>query len=144
VKFEHAKPNSALDKAGADFVVEFLTYGLAELLQVKTSDNGETLAVLLPLPNFFIEELPNRISEEIFESVLPKLPRRLQKKISRQMLQRLTDHCRKHQNVQWVLFVARVSQRKDESQIKNEIWRETKFIFKILKHRAEKTRKKQK
>jgi len=142
VKFEHAKPNSALDKAGADFVVEFLTYGLAELLQVKTSDNGETLAVLLPLPNFLIEELPNRISEEVFESVLPKLPGRLQKKISRRMLQHLTDHCRKHQNVRWVLFVARVGQRKDESQIKSEIWRGKKIIFKILKNRAEKKKQK--
>lgn len=123
-------------------MVEFLTYGLAELLQVKTSDNEETLAVLLPLSNLSVEELPDRISDKVFGELLPKLPGRLQKKISRRMLQHLVDHYRKHRNIRWVLFVARVGQRKSENQVKAEIWRETQFIFKILKRR-DKARKKQ-
>lgn len=135
VRFEHAKQNSLLDKEGKDFIVEFLPYCLTEPLQVKTSDNGETVGIVLPFPNLAIEKLPKKISGKIFDKLLVRLPHQVRQRISRRMLQHIVDHFRKHQDVRWILFVARPNEHKDENGVKAEIWQEIKRNVKILKKR---------
>ncbi len=106
VSFEHAVKNGYLDRLGIDFKIYLEKEEKVIDLQVKTSDHGITAGLVLPLPPIVI---------------YPRL--------SETMMERVFTHMRKHPNVRYMLFVARIGKRKPEEVILSEIWRETRRIF---------------
>ena len=107
LKFFHTLRNSDLDKKGIDFILTFKLRGrLFEInLQVKTSNR--TLGLVLPLPK--------------------PLPAKLKKTISKRILKEIKEHCRKHESVKCILFVAGTKYKREEQTLL-DIWRETRKI----------------
>jgi hypothetical protein len=108
VDFEHAVKNGYLDRLGIDFKIYLEEEKKIIDLQVKTSDHGITAGLILPLPAPPIAVCPH---------------------FSETMLARVFTHMRKHPNVRYMLFVARIGKRKPEEVILSDIWRETRRIF---------------
>jgi hypothetical protein len=50
VQYRKSPQHSEEDRAGIDFKITFVHTGVTFDLQVKTSDNGETVGLRLPLP----------------------------------------------------------------------------------------------
>ncbi len=114
--------NSRPDKDGIDFLVCFKFkdsegvpryFPLAMLLQVKTSDDAETVGVVLPLREPISEKLAKRLTFRKMERI------------------------RKHQAIQphvsCILFVGRQENGKKEAAILEEIWREIKKMKDFIK-----------
>ncbi len=106
--FEHAIKNGSLDRVGIDFRIYLEEREKMIDLQVKTSDRGITTGLILPLSNPPLETYPY---------------------LSETMLWRVSNHMKKHPNVRYILFVARICRRRPEDVIISEIWRETKRLF---------------
>ena len=107
--------NHQLDKDGVDFLLYFKFkdvdgvprfFPLALPLQVKTSDDADTVGVVLPLPAEIPEKLKNRLT-------LRKLGR-------------IRKHQGKHGHISCILFVGRPEDGKKETVILEDIWREAK------------------
>lgn len=115
VKFGFVKidPNSLFDNLGIDreIVLNFGKGWVRFAIQIKTSNNGETVGVVLP----------------IREPSPPKLMARL----SREMLDRIPVHDNKHPPVDCMLFVDAWGSLTNKAEVLDEIWRETKKIVNI-------------
>ncbi|MCL4404041.1 hypothetical protein M1432_01745 [Patescibacteria group bacterium] len=111
LNFEHARKNGYLDRIGIDFRI-FLNvegYEVPIDLQVKTADRSMTAGFVLPLPQ--------------------PIPINIYVRISERMLIRIFDHSRKHPDVRYMLFVARLERRMPEERIVRDIWRESQGMF---------------
>ena len=110
IQFFHNPKNGHGDAHGEDFSgVALEGYSYSEPFQIKTSDNGNTVGVVLPLR----EPLPPKISG----------------RISGTMHAMIAEHFRKHPHVRCMLFVAKPGRHTTEMQILRDIWRETESIF---------------
>lgn len=110
IHFTHNPKNGHGDSHGEDFSgVSLGGYSYCEAIQVKTSDNGNTLGIVLPLH----EPLPPKISG----------------KISGWMRSVIEAHSRKHPHVRCMLFVAKPGRHATKEQILRDIWTETESIF---------------
>ncbi len=119
LRFAH---NSQPDKDGMDFLACFKFnddkgvpqhFPLAMILQVKTSDDAETVGVVLPLK----------------EPISGKLAKRL----TFRKIERIHKHQAKHPNVPCILFVGRQENGRQESAILEDIWREIKMMRDFIK-----------
>lgn len=103
-----------LDSSGIDSLLAFkiqvehyperVFFPMDLKLQVKTSDNLETVGVVLP------------VSDKFFAKKGPK--------ISRKMHWRIKKHFKAHPRVTCMLFVSQLRDKKTREGIKAEIWRE--------------------
>lgn len=110
ISFTHNPKNGHGDKQGEDFAgVTLQGYTFCEAFQIKTSDNGNTLGIVLPLH----KPLPPDISG----------------KISGWMRAEIEEHLRKHPHVRCMLFVAKPGRHATEEQVIRDIWTETESIF---------------
>ena len=117
VRYIHAERYGPLDSAGIDFIVTFPINHSANSftieLQIKSSDTGDTIGIVLSLPQ--------------------QLPQELSGKRANRMRRLIRYHQSKHPEVNCMLFVARVGKRKKEEDVIAEMWRETKKIFSDLR-----------
>lgn len=137
IRYKHAEPNSYLDKSGIDFIIEVFIKRLGRNLrlnfQVKTSENDDTVAFLLPLP----ENLPAKVAA----------------KLTPVKRAAITKHAKMYPNVKHILFVGKLSYKKKGRLINNvtrkkrrarvlqEIWREIKKLFHLTAWREFKAQK---
>jgi hypothetical protein len=115
INFEHAVKNGYLDRLGIDFKIYLDEVRVIDL-QVKTSDHGITAGLILPLPAQPIAVCPQ---------------------FSETMLARVFSHMRKHPDVRFMLFVARISKTRPEEVVLREIWRETRKLFQLAFFRGQ-------
>ncbi len=108
LNFSHSYKHTYLDRIGVDFKVFNEMSNEVFDLQVKTSDTGMTIGMVLPI----LKPLPEGLTV-----------------ISKGMLEKAALHFRRHQNVPYIIFVARVGARKTEEMVIDEIWRETERMF---------------
>ena len=108
--YHHSEQHTPDDRDGIDFIVFSPNPGRFEL-QVKRSDNGETLGLLLPLE----------------EPVPPMMADRLSSK----MLEKVRRHARLHPNIRLMLFVAAPTGHRTSQEIIREIWRATKQLMSL-------------
>lgn len=115
-----------LDTSGVDLLLVFkikfkpnqpkVAFPMMLHLQVKTSDNLETVGVVLPV-------VGNRYSANN------------DKRISRKMRWRIKKHSRLHPLVSCMLFVSQLRDGKTRELVIEEIWRELKAIKKDIARR---------
>ncbi len=103
------------DLQGIDFILLSPNPGKVNL-QVKRSDNGETLGLILPLP----EPLPDRFGS----------------RLSDRMRERIAYHVKRHPHVRCFLFVACPSRHRSAEEIIAEIWRETSVILSMAEEQG--------
>jgi len=106
-----------LDTAGIDTFITFLfranfwrgaiAFPMDLKVQIKTSDNLETAAVLLPISD-----------QDMLKD----------KRLSRKMRWRVRKHYRLHPRVTCMLFVSQLRDGKTRAMIIEEIWRELQII----------------
>lgn len=110
ITFRHNPKNGHGDKHGEDFSgVSLLGYTFCEAFQIKTSDNGVTLGLALPLS----DPPPPKISE----------------RLSMEMRQMIKEHLRKHPHVRCLLFVSKTGKHASDEEVIRDIWKETQSIF---------------
>lgn len=110
ISFTHNPKNGHGDAHGEDFSRVCLHgYKFCEAFQIKTSDNGATLGLVLPLPH----SLPKIVSE----------------KLSAGMLQTIKEHHRKHPHTRCLLFVSKTCKNSTDDEVIRDIWTETRSIF---------------
>ncbi len=111
-----------LDSSGIDLLIDFkirlgnrretALFPMALKMQVKTSDNLQTIGVILPVSGKFLA----KNSE----------------KISRKMRWRIKKHLRLHPSVTCMLFVSQLRDGKTRELVMEEIWRELSAIRRYL------------
>lgn len=109
VSYQRSPKHSEEDKAGIDFSVTFVHTGIRFHLQVKTSDNGETVALWVPLPN--------------------RLPAHLRARLSPHMLARAQRHAHKYPSIRALLFVALPSRERSLEDIIASVWHEMWILY---------------
>lgn len=110
ISFKHSHKNGAEDSKGIDFLnVTLPSYSFVLNIQVKTSDNGNTIGLVFPLSRENRKETRSKVSERMWKQI--------------------HKHNRLHPFVCCVLFVAKTGHRKSKSDVFEEIWKETKNIF---------------
>lgn len=102
IHYVRAKKHGELDVSGIDFIVGLNGHGSEIELQVKTSNTGQTLGIVIPA---LIAELEEVIPEDMFRVV--------------------REHHRKYPSIKHMLFVARTGNRKTKEKVLEEIWFET-------------------
>ena len=123
LSYTRARRCDQLDVEGTDFLLDFkikskksderFFFPLSMRLQVKMSDNGETIGLVLPLQSPPPDKIKDRISER--------------------MLEIIADHARKHPHVSCILFVAQLEKAKSEKQILSDIWREMRRMLGFIR-----------
>lgn len=122
LKLMRATHNHQLDQDGVDFLIYFKFkdadgtlqfFPLALPVQVKTSDDANTVGVILPLPD--------------------ALPPKLKNRITLRKLGRIRRHQGKHGHISCILFVGRPADGKTEAAILEDIWRELKKMKDFIK-----------
>lgn len=111
-----------LDASGIDFFITFKIYSDAHprkvafpmdlKLQVKTSDNLETLGMVLPISGKFLAKK--------------------RAKLSRKMRWRIKKHYKAHPMVTCMLFVSQLRDGKTREVVIEEIWRELHKIRRYI------------
>jgi hypothetical protein len=117
VSYQRSPKHGEEDKAGIDFSVMFMHSGIHFKLQVKTSDNGETLGLWVPLPNH--------------------LPVQLRTRISPQMLASAQRHTHKYPSIRALLFVALPSRERSPELIVGNIWHEIWILYQFSRAATE-------
>ena len=102
VHFVRAPKNGKLDSSGIDFIVGWNGHGPEINLQIKTSNNGRTMGIIIPMPINQLEQI-----------------------LSGRMLIIAMEHHRKYPLVEHLLFVAHPNDQRTEEEILKEIWVET-------------------
>lgn len=123
VSYTRAKRYAQLDNDGTDFLLDFKIKGrnpdekiffpLSMRLQVKMSNNGETVGLVLPLYDGLPRDLKDRITEKMWRDI--------------------KDHQETHPHVSCILFVAQLEKSKSEKQIIVEIWREIRCMLGFIR-----------
>lgn len=122
VKAIRANRYRSLDSEGVDFLIFFAIRGnhfgskyfpLPLTLQVKTSDDQETVGVVLPLRD--------------------PIPEKLAKLLTTRKMGRIHKHYKKHPEIKFMLFVGRPEDGKKEAVLIEEIWRELRRLKGFVK-----------
>lgn len=118
ISFEHNSKNGIGDAMGEDFSKVYLEgYTFTVPFQIKTSNNGKTIGLVLP----FREQQKERL-------------------LSPEMKNMLKEHQEKHSHVRCLLFVAKPCKMIPEDAILRRVWVETIRIFQELEHQKHKKR----
>jgi len=120
VRYKPASKYGWLDNVGLDLLVHYRPYAITVRLQVKTARNGETIGLVLPMPRDFPEHLARELPDYVKQTV--------------------RVHARKHSDA--MLFVGKVSKRRSEKVVINDIWRESLVIFQLVRDRRKKRKNK--
>ncbi len=114
--------SSCLDQEGIDCVLRIFSYPFWLSVQVKPSDTGETVGIVLPLPE--------------------PLPPDLEKKITLYVRAEIQEHIRKHPEVIHLLFVGRPNSKRSKQKprsrdmVLDDVYRETKKMFRVTAERV--------
>ncbi|MEK9194604.1 MAG: hypothetical protein AAB884_02230 [Patescibacteria group bacterium] len=108
---------SLIDSSGIDFVIAYNPLSLHADWQIKTSANGTTKAIVMPLR----ETLPEKLLEGLSD------------KMRRKVLRDIIRHERRHPRC--FLFVSRISKAKTKEEILGEIWKELVRAYETIKSR---------
>jgi len=106
---------SPLDQGGIDLLTRIFSYAFWIPLQIKPSDTGETVGLILPL-------------------CYPPSPE-TQKRLTKRMREEIESHLEKHPHVNFIIFVGRSNFRKNNAKPKtretvmDDVWREIKKLF---------------
>ena len=117
VTYQRSPKHSEEDKAGIDFSVTFVHNGIHFKLQVKTSDNGETVALWVPLPHH--------------------LPAHLGARMSPQMLALAQRHAHRHPTIRALLFVALPCRERSPERIIDNVWHEIWILYEFARAATE-------
>ena len=111
-----------LDASGVDLIITFkirvkshtekIAFPMDMKVQVKTSDNLETVGVVWPLSAKFLEKNSKRISSR--------------------MEDRIKKHIEKHPLVPCMIFVSQLKDGKTREAVLEEIWRELQAIRRYI------------
>lgn len=118
VRYVHAGHNSQLDRDGTDFLVDFKEdeyfFPLSIRLQVKTSNNFQTLSLVLPLGSYLPDTVRNKLNQHMYAII--------------------QEHQRKHPHVNCLLFVSRPNsdQNITKEKILDDIWKEMERMLHFI------------